>query len=92
MTMTTAAVATTAATAISAVQTNGSSQSHDKRYWEACKREITVKGYETHCKTQRHRERAKGKKRYRPWLAANPDKTYNDYKMSQFWCDISKKM
>ena len=40
--MTTAA--TTAATATSAVQTNGSSQSHDKQYCEACKKEITVKG------------------------------------------------
>ena len=90
--MTTAVAATTATTATSAVRTNGSSQSHDKRYCEACKREITVTGYENHCKTQPFRERAKDKKRSRPWLAANPDKTYNDYKMSQFWCDISKKI
>ena len=88
--MTIAAAATTG-TATSAVQTNGSSQSHDKRYCEACKREITVKGYENHYKTQLHRERAKGKKRSRPWLTANPDKTYYDYKMNQFWCDICKK-
>ena len=88
--MTTAAAATTAATATSAVQTKGSSLTHDKRYCEACRREITVKGYENHRKTQRHRERANGKNRSRPWLAVNPDKTYNDYKMSQ--CDICKKM
>ena len=55
--MNTAAAATAAATATSAVQTNGSSQSHDKRYCEAFKREIAVKGYVTHCK--RNRERAK---------------------------------
>ena len=56
--MTTAsAAATTAATATSAVQTNGSSQSHNKRYCEACKRDIIVKSYKTHCKTQRDRER-----------------------------------
>ena len=89
--MTTAAAATNAATATSAAHTNGSSQSHDKRYCEACRREITVKGYENHCKTRRHRERAKGIKRSRPWLTANPDKTYNDYKISQLWCDICKK-
>ena len=57
----------------------------------SCKRDITVEGYENHCKTQRHRERAKGKKRSRPWLAANPYKTYDDYKIGTFWCDICEK-
>ena len=90
--MTTAAAARTAATATSALQTNGSSQSQCKQYCESCKREITVKGYENHCKTQRYRERAKGKKRCRPYLAANPEKTYDDYKIGTFWCDICEKI
>ena len=83
--------ATTTATAGVPSPTNGSSQSHDKQYCVSCKREIAVKGYENHCKTQRHRERAKDKKRSRPWLAANPDKTYDDCKIGTFWCDICEK-
>ena len=83
--MTTAA----ATTATSAVQTNGSSQGHDKRYCEACKRDITVKGYETHYKTQRHSQRARVT-RYLDsgWLQILTK--HKMTKMSKFWCDICK--